>query len=185
MRTYILVLLSIVILNGCKHQGAVSPQQQVIAVPKTPAFDIAGTWVAVSDPSFPDETKPITVRKIGEGVYSIEILAPEEFEIELRTTELGDAKNYAITEVLASAGGSEWGRYLGLIAMKNGAITVWWIESKNLARLLHADGHSAVIEHSAFGSKIHAGSDDLLDCIQKHSRELVGQPTLFTKQSTK
>ncbi|OYP35627.1 hypothetical protein [Rhodopirellula sp. MGV] len=181
MRIAVICIASVLLLAGCKHQGAVSPEQQVVTKPTAPKFDLAGSWIAAPDVALSQETnEPITIREKGDGVFSVDMFASDGIAIELRTTQLGEQEDYAIADVLASSNGIPGIRYLGIIARKDDTLSVWWIESKSLARLMHADGHSAVIEYSAFGSKIFANAEDLLECIRQHSRELVGKPTTFT-----
>ncbi|MEM8671496.1 MAG: hypothetical protein AAGG48_28510 [Planctomycetota bacterium] len=184
MRIAVICIASVLFLSGCKHQGAVSPQQQVVTKPTTPKFDLTGAWIAAPEVVLPqDSNKPITIRKTGDGVFSIDMFAADGIAIELRTAQLGEQEGYAIADVVASTNGKPWIRYLGIIAKKEDMLTVWWIESKSLAKLMHADGHSAVIEHSAFGTKVFADAEDLRQCVRQHSRELVGKPATFTKKS--
>lgn len=183
MRISIVFFAFVVFAIGCKHQGAISPQEQVVATPVAPKFELAGQWIASSDLLLPqDVEEPITIRSSGDGLFSIDVPEAEELEIELRTAPLGNQNEYAIAEVLASAGGKPWIRYLGIVARQGDTLSVWWIESKSLAKLMRADGYSAVIEHSAFGSKVFADSGDLLDCVAKHSRELIGKPVTLTRK---
>ncbi|WP_144059365.1 hypothetical protein [Rhodopirellula sp. SWK7] len=183
MRIAVICVASVLLLAGCKHQGAVSPQQQVVTKPMAPKFDLTGSWIAAPDVALPqDANEPVTIRKTGDGVFSIDMFAADGIAIELRTTQLGEQEDYAIADVLASANGKPWIRYLGIIARKNDTLMVWWIESKSLAKLMHADGHSAVVEHSAFGTKVFADAEDLLQCVRQHSRELAGKPATFTKK---
>lgn len=184
MRSVVFCIAATLCVVGCKHQGAFSPQQQVVTKPITPKFELAGVWLPSPDGLFPQHSnQPVTIHKTDDGVFSINFVDAVELDVELRTTLLGEHGNYAIADVLASANGEPWLRYLGIIAHSSGTLSVWWIESKTLAKFMHAEGHSAVIERSTFGSKVFAEPQDLLDCITKHSRELVGNPVTFTRKT--
>ncbi|MEM6473776.1 MAG: hypothetical protein AAF802_29730 [Planctomycetota bacterium] len=181
---FLTVALLLVVFVGCKHKGAISPHREVITEPTTPSFDCEGVWSPEPDVPFPQGLEQlVTIREVEDGVFSLHLSNSDEVEFEVRTTSLGEHDQYAIAEMHASIQGESWLRYIGIVQCTDDKLTAWWIESKDLARLMHADGHSAVIERGAFGTKVFAESGDLLDCITKHSRELIGKPQSFTRKA--
>lgn len=183
MRLALLVLVAFLCV-GCKHEGAITPQQEVISKPASPRFKLDGVWIPDTDALLPAGSgEPVVIRKVGNGVFAVDFADFDGIDIEVRTTAIGQRKRFAIAEAHASANGDSWLRFVGIIRFSDDKLGVSWIESKNLAKLMHKDGHSAVIEHSAFGTKVFADSDDLLDCITKHTNELTGKPVTFTRKT--
>ncbi|WP_197454270.1 hypothetical protein [Stieleria varia] len=118
----------------------------------------------------------MSVRKLRDGVYAIDIESHGKISIECRTTPLVKSDDCVIADIVASSANEPPLRLIGVVKRQGESLSVWWIESTNLAKLLHEDSYSAVIEHGLLYSKVYADAEDLLKCIQKHSRELVGDP---------
>ena len=182
MRSTIIVL-ALCCFVGCKHEGAISPQKEVIPNPVSPKFKLAGSWIPDAEILLPvGSNEPVSIRQTDDGVFAVTFPDADGLDVEVRTTPLRPRKGYVIAEAHASANDTSWLRFIGIIKCSDDKLSVAWIESENLARLMHEEGHSAVIERSAFGTKVFAESDDLLDCITKHANELVGKPATFTRQ---
>ena len=174
-------VLSCLVCVGCEHKGAISPHDRVVTHPEKRDFELTGTWQSIPDPDFDSdrETDSLTIKMADDGVYSVESESLDELDVLFRAVSLDDESGYAIVDVEAKLRGKVYCRYLALAKRKDDRLFVWWIESKNLARLMRADGHSAVIEHGTFGTTVHAEPAHLVACVRKHSRELVGKPTVF------
>ena len=179
-----IVAFALCCIVGCKHQGAISPQKEVIAKPIAPKFKLEGNWVPDTDVLLPVSTnESVGIRKADTGIYKIEFPDAEGFNVEVKTTTLPQRRDYAIAEAHASSNGTSYFRFIGIIRCSDDNLSVAWIESKNLAKLMHDEGYSAVIERSAFGTKVFAEPDDLANCIAKHATELVGKPATFTRKT--
>lgn len=179
-----IVVLALCSFVGCKHQGAISPQKEVIAKPTSPNFKLEGNWVPESDILLPvSSNESVGIRKTDTGVYTVQFPDADGFNVEVRTTTLAQHKDYAIAEAHASSNDTSHFRFIGIICCRDDKLSVAWIESKNLAKLMHDEGCSAVIERSAFGTKVFAEPDDLLNCITKHPTDLVGKPATFTRKT--
>ncbi|QDU96621.1 hypothetical protein [Lignipirellula cremea] len=61
-------------------------------------------------------------------------------------------------------------------------LTVWQVRTGNLAKLMHADGHSAVLEHATFATRVFAEPADLLDCVARHGKELAKSPNRYKRR---
>ena len=174
-------ILSLLACCGCKPEGAISPQERVVTKPEKQDFGLVDTWQSIPDPKFDEngKTDVLTIEIGDDGVYKVESTALDKISVSLRATALDDDSGCAIVDVEAQLQDKVLIRLLALAKRKDDNLYVWWIESKNLAQLMCSDGHSAVIEHGSFGTKVHAKPDQLVACVRKHSRELVRKPILF------
>jgi len=172
--------LVILILAGCKHEGAISPQERVVTNPDATDFGLCGTWRAVSDHALElNLTEPLRITMGDDGVYAVEWSIAGAPVVSLRATTLGNDSNSAVVDVEASFAENLAARYLAVAKREGDELHVWWIEAKNLAQTMHENGYSAVIEHEALATKVFADSDQLLDCVREHARELIGQRTVL------
>ena len=174
-------VLSLLISLGCERSGVISPQERVVTQPEKRDFGLVGSWRSMPDPVFDTDRKKdiMTIETADDGVYSVKSESLDELAVSFRAVSLDDDSGYAIIDIEAQLKDELTIRYLALAKRKEDNLYVWWIESKNLAKLMHGDGHSAVIEHRLFGTVVYAEPDQLLACVRNHSRELVGKPTVL------
>ncbi len=185
---------SLLICAGCgKHEGIISLQERVIMQPEKKNFGLVGTWYQhPSDPVFEtdEKTEAMTIKMADDGVYTVQAESLGEGEVWLRAISLDanpgsnpdgadDAFGYAIVDIEIKLKGQVQFRSLAVVKRQGDDLFVGYIESKNLAKLMHVDGHSAVIERGTFSTKVHAKPDQLIACVRNHFRELIGSSVIF------
>lgn len=167
---------------GCTRDGMISPQERVVTVPDTEDVGLVGVWRTVTVPpgmpSDPQQSSPLTISMSDSGVYAVKSEWLNDLEISLRANVISGLAGYGIVDVEAQHGDELW-RCLAVTKRDEEHLYVWWIEAKNLAQAMHAEGCSAVIEHGTFSTKVHADPGDLLECVQEHLHELTGSPTVY------
>ena len=165
--------------DGCSLSSPIYPQTRVVVEPAKIDFGLVGTWRGVPTENSPniDINDDFSISMNADGVYKLECKAFASFAITLRATELDEDSGYAIVDVDILADDEHYGRYLVLAKRKDDELCIWWIESKNIAAKLHNAGHSGVVERGTFSTRVHVKPSDLLDCVRKYSKELVGEPT--------
>jgi hypothetical protein len=165
--------------DGCRSSSSIYPQSRVVVEPTKTDFGFIGTWRTVPTQNSPsiEINEDFSISMNADGVYKLESKTLVDFAITLRATELGKDSGYAIVDVDVVADEKHYCRYLMLAKRKDDELFVWWVESKNIAAKLHESGHSGVIEHGTFSTRVHTKPANLLDCVRKHSKELVGEPT--------
>jgi hypothetical protein len=168
--------------DGCRSSNAICPQARVVVEPAKTDFGFVGTWRELPSPNSPGINNPeeFSISMDAEGVYKFENKEMDDVAISLRAIELEEGSGYAIVDVDIVASKKHYCRYLALAKRKDDELFVWWIESKNIAAKLHESGYSAVVEHGTFSTRVYAKATDLIDCVRRHSKELVGEPTKFT-----
>jgi hypothetical protein len=178
--TFALVAIS---MDGCRQSNAICPQTPIVVEPTKAEFGFVGTWKELPEPNNPDmeHDEEFSISRDEDGVYRFENKNSDKDDagITIRATELEKGSAYAIVEIDVVASRKHFCRFLALATRKDDELFLWWIESKNIAAKLHDSGHSGVVEHGTFSTRVYATPEALLDCIRKHSRELVGEPKRF------
>jgi len=187
-------IASLLICAGCgKHEGIISLPERVITQPEKKDFGLVGTWYQhPSDSVFETDEKKeaMTIKMADDGVYTVQAESLGEAEVLLRAISLDanpgsnrddadDAFGYAIVDIEIKLKEKVQFRSLAVVKRQGDDFFVGYIESKNLAKFMHADGHSAVMEHGTFGTKVHAKPEQLIACVRNHFRELINSPVVF------
>lgn len=164
--------------DGCRLSSSIFTQERIVVDGEKTDFGFTGTWKEVSNlhERERDTSEGFSITMNSDGVYTLDAKAGEDFKITLRATSLSKDSEYAIVDVDIEADKKLYSRYLAIATRKDDELFVWWIESKNIAKMLHESGHSAVVEHGTFSTRVYVKPDALLDCVREHSKQLVGEP---------
>lgn len=169
---------------GCTRSSMISPQQPVVTEPDTEDVGLVGVWHAVTlPPGLPSNSEasaPVSISMDDGGIYAVKSELLDNLEISLRANAISGMSGYAVVDVEAKHGDDSW-RSLAVTKRDGEHLYVCWIEAENLARAMHAEGYSAVIERGTFSTKVYADSGELMACVQKHLQKLVGSPVVYKK----
>ena len=179
MKRAAFVAFLLLALTGCDQERVIAPNRRIVTQAEKRDFGFVGTWKQITRADLgAGRGATIVIQMAKNGIYSVKSDSLREFEISSRAMSLDDESGTAIVDIEAVAR-METARRVVLARRVEDKLYLWWIESKNLAALMHADGHSAVIEHHALLTNVFAEPQDLVACIRKHSSKLVGEPTVF------
>ena len=182
-RKYLLCCIALTIACGC-NRDAIQPQEPVIRSPEIRDFGFEGSWRANVDNQVTDssnravEPKPVTISMDENGVYSVKGPALRNLDVTFRVVSLLKDSAYAIVDIEVKEE-SAVVRYLAIAKREHEQLYLWWVEGKQLAKFMLDNGFSAVIERELLGTRVYAKSDELLKCVRKHSRSVVGKPDVF------
>ncbi len=184
-----LLLVALLFAAGCNTQTGVAPTEAVISKCSDRDFGFAGTWISTPDPVFRDEARTSEMSIERAGSYAVAVKdasgkSYDRFRIHFRAHEISKEQPRAVVEIEVKNDGAVTCRRLAIAEVKNDHLYLWMIDARKLGDHLYDDGVAAVIEHFTFSSTVRCDPQKLLECVVKHSEDVVGDVQVFRRKPT-
>jgi len=193
------VVVPLVVMSGClpaaSHGGRIAFEKAIITVPEGADFGFAGRWRSTPDPIWGDPHdpnnrdllgEPIVITRADDGTYSfVEVEGGGDLKCTCRALSLSDP-GFVLVEIEARPteedkvpeGQPKQIRFFVVANRQGNDLFFQHLYAEDLQDWMAVEGYMIEIAPPGYlFSIVDAEPAELLDCVQKHWRELAHEPT--------
>jgi len=176
---------ALMLLLLCSCSRTVWTENPAATSPDNSDLSLAGEWT-LNDPVFGDqhegESRMVISGPGEDGVYKLTLSGGEQhFGTTFAALDLPDDSGYALIQADLSTLANGPCHYYTYAAFKDGWLFVRRIDSEKLRHIAKREKIAAVLEHSAYSTKVSADPPELIRIFKDHAREISDEDGVYRR----